>query len=63
MGLLQFGAVDNIIAASSTDDEAARTVSIYMRELVRRERDMAAVRTTSAEEVSMTLSVMYACSR
>ena len=54
---VQDGAI-NIISAAG--DEAARSVSIYMRELRQREIDIAVVRNRSAEEVSMISSVLYA---
>ena len=57
-GLLQLGAVDNIFCAG---DEAAATVSPWMREMRQREIDVAAVSDRTAEEVSTLFDVLHDC--
>ena len=57
-GPLQVGAVDDIFCAG---DEAAATVSPWMREMRRREGNVAAVNDMHAEEVSMMPSMLMDC--
>ena len=57
-GLLQVGAIDTIFRAG---DEAAATVSPWMREMRQTERDVAAVRDMDAEEVCPSPNMLSVC--